>query len=336
MSKMFKAYRVEQSDDGIRGAIRSLELEELPAGDVLIEVHWSSLNYKDALAAQGHPGVVRRLPHVPGIDAAGTVVQSQVPEYSPGQSVIVTGYELGSTHWGGWSQYIRVPAAWIVPLPEPLTVYEAMVYGTAGFTAAQCVRQLQRNQVFPDSGPVVVTGSTGGVGCLAVAILSKLGYNVTASSGKADAREWLLDLGASEVVPREEVCSSSDKPLLAARWAGAVDTVGGRTLETILRETQPFGCVTACGLVGGTELNTTVHPFILRGVILSGISSSLCPDEPRRELWNKLAGEWRLPDLERLTRTAQLVDIAAEVDRMLKGSIRGRVVVRNAPSTNAG
>ena len=327
MTKSFNAYRVDKSGETISGAIHRLSLDELPDGEVLIEVHWSSLNYKDALAAQGHPGVARHLPHVPGIDAAGIVVESQVPEFAPGQSVIVTGYELGAAHWGGWSQYIRVPSAWVVPLPEPLRLEEAMIYGTAGFTAAQCVRQLERNQITPDEGPVVVTGATGGVGCLAVAILSKLGYHVTASTGKSDAESWLRDLGARDVISREEVCSESNRPLLAARWAGAVDTVGGVTLETLLRETQPFGCVTACGLVGGTELQTTVHPFILRGVILSGISSSLCPDGPRREIWKKLAGPWRLTNLERITRTATLIEIGAEVERILKGSIRGRVVV---------
>ncbi len=328
MTQEFDAYWVDQSGETISGAIRRLELDELPDDEVLIEVHWSSLNYKDALAAQGHPGVARRLPHVPGIDAAGIVVESQVPNFKPGQSVIVTGYELGAAHWGGWSQFIRVPAAWVVPLPDSLTLYEAMVYGTAGFTAAQCVRQLDRNQVLPDSGPIVVTGATGGVGSLAVAILSKLGYTVIASTGKSDAEPWLKDLGASEVVSREEVCSTSDRPLLKSRWAGAVDTVGGATLETILRETQAFGCVTACGLVGGSELHTTVHPFILRGITLSGISSSLYPDGPRREIWQKLADPWRLSDLEPIARTVSLADIAVEVEQILKGSIRGRVVVR--------
>jgi putative YhdH/YhfP family quinone oxidoreductase len=244
--------------------------------------------------------------------------------------VIVSGYELGAGRWGGWCRFIRVPADWVVPLPSGLTLKTAMMYGTAGFTAAQCAEQLLAHQVLPDTGPVVVTGATGGVGCLAVKLLAMLGYDVTASTGKTDAAKWLNQLGAVRVVSRDAVQSTSNRPLLSARWAGAVDTVGGETLATLVRETQPHGCVAACGLVGGASLNATVYPFILRGVTLAGITAALCPQPTRVAIWGKLAGPWALDDLESLVQVVELSELEPQIERILRGDIRGRVIVRLA------
>src|SRR6185295_11632630 len=236
-------------------------------------------------------------------------------------------YELGAPRWGGWSEFIRVPADWIVPLPEGLSLKETMVLGTAGFTAAQCVHAIVLNEVTPDDGEILVTGATGGVGCIAVKLLAKLGYPVVAVSGKSHLKAKLYEWGAGRVLSREEAVSKSDKPLLSAFWAGAVDTVGGATLATIVRETKPYGVVAACGLVGGTDLDLTVHPFILRGVTLAGISSSLLPNDRRLEIWRKLSHEWRLEGLDELTTTVGLDEIESSVERILRGEIVGRTVV---------
>jgi acrylyl-CoA reductase (NADPH) len=329
LAERFPCYCVRRdATGGIHGQLETIGLADLPEGEVLIRVAWSSLNYKDALAAQGHTGVARQLPHVPGIDAAGTVVSSSVAPLRVGQAVLVTGYELGAGHWGGWSHYIRVPADWVVPLPPELSPREAMILGTAGFTAAQCILRLQQNGVSPQSGPVLVTGATGGVGSLAVKLLGQLGYAVTASTGKFHEAPWLRQLGAAECVGRGEILTSSDKPLGAARWAGAVDTVGGETLASVLRTTHINGCVAACGLVGGTDLPLTVYPFILRGVVLAGVSSQNCPMPLRREIWQRLATDWRLTDSEALAREIDLAGLDAAIAQILAGQIRGRVVVR--------
>ena len=310
------------------GRIDTLELSQLPPGDVLIQVEYSSANYKDVLAAGGHRGVVRTLPHVPGIDAAGTVVQSDLPELSVGTQVLVTGYELGSGRWGGWAEFIRVPVEWVIPLPEGWSPREAMILGTAGFTAAQCVEALQRHEVTPESGPIVVTGATGGVGSLAVMLLARLGYRVSAVTGKADRHDWLRSLGAEDVLPREAVDDRSSRPLLSARWAGAVDTVGGNTLSTLLRSLRHRGGVAACGLVGGTELNLTVYPFLLRGVKLDGIDSAQCPRGRRLEIWRKLSQEWRLDGLERVVREFELEQVSVVVEELLAGRSTGRPIIR--------
>lgn len=323
----FNAYLVERAGDEVQGRLTSIDLERLPPGEVVIEVAWSSLNYKDALAAAGHPGVAGELPHVPGIDAAGKVVESQDPTLEPGRPVLVTGYELGAGRWGGWSQRIRVPAEWVIPIPEALTAHDTMAYGTAGFTAAQCLLKLQQADVRPDHGPIVVSGATGGVGCLAVALLHRCGYEVVASTGKADAREWLLELGASEVVSREEILNAPDRPLSRSRWGGAVDTVGGETLASILRATHLHGAVTACGLVGGDGLPTSVYPFILRGVTLSGVTSQNCPRDLRLKIWNQFAGDWKLDLPPSLVRSVPLSEIEVELDAIRRGAIRGRVTV---------
>jgi len=325
----FPCLMVRRNADGnVACRAETITLEDLPPGDVLIEVVCSSLNYKDALACQGHPGVARKLPHVPGIDCSGQVVESASPQFRAGDNVLVTGYGLGSDSWGGYSQYVRVPADWVVALPEGLTHDVAMTYGTAGFTAAQCVSALQHHGIEPDRGEVVVTGATGGVGSLAIAILAKLGYQVVAVTGKPAQASLLEQLGACRVISREEVDDSSTKPLLAPRWAGAIDTVGGNTLATLLRGTEHRGCVTACGLVAGHILPTTVFPFILRGVTLAGIDSAQCPREPRLAIWQHLAGDWHVDHFGPLAREITLADVPREADAMLAGKTWGRALVR--------
>ncbi len=311
-----------------RAAVTSLASEQLPVGDVTIRLAYSSLNYKDALAYQGHRGVVKRLPHIPGIDAAGTVLESSNSAYRCGDEVLVTGYDLGQGHWGGWSELIRVPSEWIVPLPAGLTLRESMIWGTAGFTAAQSVMALQRNEVRPDSGEVVVTGASGGVGSLSVRILAQLGYQVVAVTSKQEQHAALLACGARRVISRHELADDSKKPLLAANWAGAIDTVGGELLTTLLRSTKYGGCVTACGLVAGAELSMTVYPFLLRGVSLCGIASADCPHEKRLKIWQLLAGAWKPNSLEVMLTEINLAQLPKYVERILAGANVGRVIVK--------
>jgi putative YhdH/YhfP family quinone oxidoreductase len=313
--------------DRVTAAVEVITQDKLPPGDVLIRVAYSSLNYKDALACQGHSGVVRTFPHVPGIDCAGTVSESTSNNYRAGDEVLVTGYELGAGHWGGFAELVRVPAEWVVPLPAGLSVREAMIYGTAGFTAAQCVTAIVERGIEPGRGPVLVTGATGGVGSLAVAILSKLGYDVAAVTGKREQHDWLRRTGANTILGREEVLDESNRPLLAARWAAAVDTVGGRPLTTILRSTLHRACVAACGLVAGAELQLTVYPFILRGVTLAGIDSAKCPRPQRLEIWQKLAGPWRVDRLEELASEITLDELRDQAEKILAGQLVGRTLV---------
>ncbi len=277
--KLFVATSSRKDAAGrVSAEITRRSIDELPAGDVLLRVAYSSLNYKDALALTGHPGVNKVFPHVPGVDAAGIVVASDAPEFRPGDQVIVTGFDMGANRWGGYAEYVRVPREWIVPLPAGLTLRESMMLGTAGFTAGLCVDALQKHQVSPDRGEVVVTGASGGVGSMAVSILAALNYQVTAVTGKTAAHEYLRSLGAARILAREQVDDPSGRPLLSARWAGGVDTVGGNILSTILRSTQHSGCVAACGLAASNALPITVFPFILRAVTLSGIDAAWCCD----------------------------------------------------------
>ncbi len=294
---------------------------------MLIRVHFSSLNYKDGLSCIGNPGVTRNYPHTPGIDASGKVTESSDSQFKTGDSVIVTSYDLGMNTSGGFGEYIRVPADWVVPLPEGMTFKEASIYGVAGFTAALSVDALQKYGVNPEQGEIVVTGSTGGVGSVSVALLSLLGYTVVASTGKKEESEFLQRLGASEIISREEVNDESKKPLLRERWAGAVDTVGGTTLAALLKAAKRGGAVAATGLVASSELSTTVFPFILRGVSLLGIDSGFTPTKLRREIWNKLAGIWKIPQLQQLTIDCTLEKLDPEIDKILAGGQRGRVVV---------
>lgn len=325
----FRCYLVNRDEDKqVTNSIASQGIDDLLPGEVLIRVAYSSLNYKDALAATGHPGVVRNFPHVPGIDAAGTVEHSGVPEFSTGDKVLVTGFDMGAASWGGYSEYVRVPAGWVVPLPRELTLRESMIFGTAGFTAAQSIAALQLNGVGPDDGEVLVTGASGGVGSLAVAMLVKLGYKVVAATGKSAGRELVEKLGAARVIAREELIDSSSRPLLSAKWSGSVDTVGGDVLATTLRSTNVGGCVTACGMVAGNDLSLSVFPFILRGVTLAGIDSATCPIEERPTLWANMADPWRPADLEALVAEKVTLDtLNPAVEQILDSQIAGRVLV---------
>ncbi len=325
----FPCYLVSKEADGsFRGAVTERSTDDLPPGDVLIRVDYSSLNYKDALSATGNPGVTRKFPHVPGIDAVGTVASSTSSAWKAGEAVIVTGHDLGQNTWGGMAGYVRVPASWPVKLPRDLSPRDAMSYGTAGLTAAQCVEAIVKRGITPERGEVVVTGASGGVGSLAVGILAKLGYKVAAVSGKAEQTEMLKRLGATTILSRADVDDKSGKPLLTGRFAAAVDTVGGNTLATLIKSLHPNGVVAACGLVGGTDLPTTVLPFILRGVDLAGINSVECPPEQRERIWSNLAGAWRVPMLNELTTEITLKEVPTYVEKILKGATVGRVVVR--------
>ncbi|MHB1399996.1 MAG: YhdH/YhfP family quinone oxidoreductase [Trichloromonadaceae bacterium] len=308
--------------------IGSRNLSDLPAGDLLVRVHYSSLNYKDALSATGNPGVSRKFPHTPGIDAAGEVVECANGAFTPGQKVIVTSYDLGMNTPGGLGEYIRVPSTWAVPLPAGLSLRESMILGTAGFTAALSVLKLVQAGVQPGDGEILVTGATGGVGSLAVAILAQAGYQVTAATGKASEAEFLRRLGASTVISRDEVVAGAERPLMKERWAGAVDVVGGPMLAAALKSTKARGAVTCCGLVGSPELPVNVFPFILRGVSLIGIDSAECPMEHRRQTWEKLAGPWKLQNLESTVTEIGLDGLEDQIGAMLKGQTRGRILVK--------
>jgi putative YhdH/YhfP family quinone oxidoreductase len=324
----FRCYLVEKGTDGqVSGRVVERALDDLPPGEVLIRVAYSSLNYKDALAATGHLGVNKIFPHVPGVDAAGVVAASGVYESVPGDAVLVHGFDMGSNRWGGLAQYVRVPHDWIVPLPEGLSLRESMILGTAGFTAGLCVDVLQKHGVGPQSGDVVVTGASGGVGSVAVAILAKLGYRVVAITGKPAAAEYLKGLGACEVLGREAVDDRSDRQLLSGRWAGAVDTVGSNILGTVLRATRHGGCVAACGLAAGADLPISVYPFILRMVTLSGVDAAWCSHPLRHETWKKLAGPWKPDTLEAMAQTVDLEGVGPRFADLLAGRVQGRIVV---------
>ena len=308
--------------------IKERDISELPDHDVLIAVHFSSLNYKDALSASGNKGVTRRYPHTPGVDAAGIVVESRSGKFKAGDEVIVCGYELGTKMPGGFGQFIRVPAEWIVPLPSGLSLYESMIYGTAGFTAAQSVLKIADHGVKPEDGKILVSGATGGVGSVSVAILAKLGYQVTAVTGKSEEHALLARLGAADILTRQQATDTTGRMLLKEKWAGVVDTVGGDMLTTAIRTTRYGGIVTCCGNVASPNLNISVYPFILRGVTLSGIDSASCALAVRQRIWNKLAAEWKISQLHELARDIDLYHLNNEIDNILKGKIKGRIVVR--------
>jgi len=326
--RTYKAYVVDETEPNTyKRSIKENAIADLPEGDVLINVHYSSLNYKDALSATGNKGVTRKFPHTPGIDSAGIVEESSDDRFKAGQEVIVHGYDLGCNTWGGYGQYIRVPAGWVVALPEGLTLRESMIYGTAGYTAAYSVQKLEEFGVNPDKGEVLVTGATGGVGSVAVAILSKMGYLVVASTGKADQADFLKALGAKEVISREESLDESGRPLLKARWAGVVDTVGGEILATAIKSTNPRGVVTCCGNVASAELPINVYPFILRGVSLVGIDSQDSPIDQRKSIWDRIATDWKLDTLDQLTKEITLNDLDSNIELILQGKQKGRVLV---------
>lgn len=327
IDKIFKALVVEESSDGdFLLNIKKKAVKDLPPGEVLIRVKYSSLNYKDALSATGNRGVTRKYPHTPGVDASGIVEMSDSTLFKKGDEVLVTGYDLGMNTCGGYEQYIRVPAAWVVPLPNGISLGEAMIYGTAGFTAAMSVHALQRDIKVGD-GSILVTGASGGVGCLAVSLLAHLGYKVSAVTGKPEGKRFLKRMGAVQVLDREDVLDESGRPLLKTRWAGVVDTVGGETLATAIKTTQAGGTVTCCGNVSSPDLDLTVFPFILRGVRLIGIDSQNCPMEHRSELWTLLAGEWKISTLFDLCEEIGLEGLDHHIWLILKGRQKGRVVV---------
>ncbi len=306
--------------------IRERALSDLPAGELIIEVKYSSLNYKDALSATGNKGVTRKYPHTPGIDAAGVIADSTTKMFSVGDQVTVTGFDLGMSTSGGFGQYISVPALWAVNLPKGLSLKESMGYGTAGLTAALCIIRLMASGLSKDSGEVLVTGATGGVGSVAVAILAKLGFNVVAATGKAGEHDFLTTLGAKSIISREEANDTSGRPLQKGRWAGVVDTVGGNILATALKTAKYGGLVTACGNAMSADLSVSVFPFILRGVSLLGVDSVEIPMRARQMAWQKLAGEWKI-DLDPLITEVSLAELEPKIEQILKGGIRGRVVV---------
>jgi len=327
-SKTFKAMVVQETADGTyTRRIAEKSLDDLPAGEVLVRVHYSSLNYKDGLSATGHRGVTKHYPHTPGVDAAGVVEVSLSEAFQPGDEVIVTSYDLGMNTSGGFGQFIRVPAGWVVPLPENLSPKESMAYGSAGLTAGFCILKLQEHGVTPERGEILVTGATGGVGSFAVAMLAKIGYQVVAVTGKMDEKQFLIDLGAKEIISRDEATDTSGKPLLKGRWAGVVDAVGGEILSTAIRSTRLHGAVTCCGNVASPDLPINVYPFILRGISLVGIDSQSFPMTFRRQTWEKIASEWKLADLDRQTSVCSLEELNSEIDLILDGKQKGRVIV---------
>lgn len=336
-TKRFPAWMVRATDaNDLQGEIAWLTDDDLPATDgpaLVIDVEFSSLNYKDAMACRGQKGIAGPLPHVPGIDCAGTVAQSDDPVFKPGDAVLVTGYGLGAPHWGGYSARVRVPAEWGVAMPEGLTPKHAMTYGTAGFTAAQCVMAIH-DRVDPREGEVIVTGATGGVGCFAVALLAKLGYRVTAVTGKPEQTDQLRALGAVNVVGREAVADEGTAPMLSEKWAAAVDTVGGKPLENLLKSTSHRGVVACCGLVAGAELSMSLYPFLLRGITLAGIDSAKCPREPRLEVWRRLAGHWRIELPDAFVTTTDLDGLPEAVERILAGENTGRTLITPTTATS--
>lgn len=324
----FKALVVDKLNNETKLSIQDLTLNDLPDGDVVIDVHYSSVNYKDGLATVPNGGVVRNYPFVPGIDLAGIVRDSQDPRYKPGDEVIITGYDLGVNHFGGYSEVARVPGDWIVPLPNGLTLKEAMAIGTAGFTAALSIHRLEENGLTSEKGPVLVTGATGGVGSSAVSMLSKLGYKVTASSRKANEQDYLLQIGASEIITPEELTNPKNRPLLKQRWAACVDPVAGSYLPVILASIQYGGSVAVSGLTGGNNFTSTVFPFILRGVNLLGIDSVFCPMETRLAIWERLAGEMKPNQLlESIVNEVTLEQLPEICKKILNGEMKGRTIV---------
>jgi len=306
--------------------IRQRALSELPGGELIIEVKYSSLNYKDALSASGNKAVTRKYPHTPGIDAAGVVAHSTTKAVAVGEEVIVTGFDLGMNTSGGFGQYISVPSSWAVKPPQGLSLRDSMSYGTAGLTAALCILRLMAGGLSKDAGEVLVTGATGGVGSVAVAILAKLEFNVVAATGKLEEKDFLTRIGAKAIISREEANDTSGRPLQKGRWAGVIDTVGGNILATAIKTAKYGGLVAACGNVMSADLNVNVFPFILRGVSLLGVDSVEIPMRARQMAWSKLAGDWKI-DLANLVTEVSLEELNPKIDQILKGGVRGRVVV---------
>lgn len=327
---MFRAILLEKAGDATRASLADLSPESLPAGDVTVRVAWSTLNYKDALAITGKGPVVRSFPMVPGIDFAGVVEQSENPAYVPGDKVVLNGWGVGEAHWGGLAGLARVKGDWLVPLEAPFGLRDAMVIGTAGYTAMLCVMALERHGVTPERGEVLVTGAAGGVGSVAVALLARLGFAVVAMTGRPEAAGYLKALGAREVIERGSYAEPG-RPLARERWAGAIDVVGGHVLANVCAAMKYRGTVAACGLAGGMALPATVAPFILRGVTLAGVDSVMCPREERLEAWRRLARDLDPGKLAALATEVPLAEVPEAAARLIEGRVRGRLVVPVAP-----
>ena len=324
----FKAVLAEQIEGKPKISIQQIDRASLPAGEVLVRVHYSDLNYKDGLAVTGRPGVIRKYPMVPGVDLAGIVEESSSPDWKPGDEVVVTGFGLSETAWGGYAELARMKADWLVRLPRGITLKQSMAIGTAGFTAMQCVVALERHGLVAGCGEVLVTGAAGGVGSIAVAILAKLGYRVAASTGRPELGDYLRSLGASEIVDRNTLTAPSKRPMESERWAGAVDSVGGDTLAAVIRALVANGSVAACGIAGGAALNTTVYPFILRGVNLLGINSVYVSRSDRLLIWDRLSRDLPLPLLDSMTQEAPLEAVFDLGEKIIAGAVRGRTVIQ--------
>ena len=323
---MFKGILIEKDDAGYRASLKEIDEAQLPEGDVRLRVSHSTLNYKDGLAITGKGPVVRRFPMIPGVDLVGTVEESESPDYQVGDSVVLNGWGVGEVHWGGLAQKARLKGEWLVPLPPQFTPRQAMAIGTAGYTAMLCVLALERHGVTPDKGEILVTGAAGGVGGVAVALLSKLGYTVVGVSGRPEESDYIKSLGASEVLPRAEFTSPA-KPLAKERWAGAVDVVGSHTLANVCASSRYRGVVTACGLAGGMDFPATVAPFILRGVTLAGIDSVMCPRPERLVAWQRLGTDLDISKLDMITNEIGLAEVIPMAEKLMDGQVRGRVVV---------
>jgi len=322
-----KALVLREAGGKVSGAIEEVAESQLPAGDVTVAVRYSTLNYKDGLVLGGLGRLVRQYPHVPGVDFVGTVEASASPQWKAGDAVILTGWRVGETHWGGYAQKARVRGEWLVALPAGLTPERAMAIGTAGLTAMLAVTALERHGLTPAGGEVLVTGAAGGLGSVATAILAKLGYSVAASTGRAETHDYLKSLGAAAIIDRASIATPSGKPLDPERWAGCVDAVGGATLATVLSQMKHRAAIASCGLAGGTKLETTVIPFLLRGVSILGIDSVACPTVERVQAWDQLARDLPAAKLDTMIRTAGLGDLLRLGPDILAGNVRGRVIV---------
>lgn len=328
MNNKFKSILVSEKSGGkFQSDIVNREIKDLPEGEILVRVKYSSLNYKDALSSMGNKGVTRNYPHTPGIDAAGIVAESSSDRFKVDDKVIITGYDLGMNTSGGFAEYVRVPSHWPVKLPDNLSLRESMIYGTGGFTAALSVFRLINSGIKPEDGDILVTGATGGVGIMALSILSKLNYSVIAATGKLDKKEILLRLGAKDVIDRKDLEDPSERVLLKARWAGVIDTVGGNVLSNAIKSTKYGGSVACCGNVLSGELLTSVYPFILRGVSLLGVDSVQCDMETRLKIWNHLSNDWKVDNLGNSIVEVSLEGLNKKIDQMLEGKHVGRTIV---------
>ncbi len=324
---MFKALLLAEADGKVSSSLQDLDETRLPEGDVTVAVDYSTLNYKDGMVLNGIGRLVRSYPHVPGVDFAGTVAESANPDFTAGDKVVLTGWRVGEMHWGGYAQKARVKGDWLVPLPDGLSTKRAMAIGTAGFTAMLAVMALEEHGVTPESGEVLVTGAAGGVGSVAVAILAKLGYRVTASTGRSETHDYLRALGAASLIDRTELSEPASRPLDKERWAGCIDSVGGTTLAHLLTNIAHGGSVAAVGLAGGSKLETTVLPFLLRGANLLGIDSVMCPKARRTAAWQRLTQDLPMDKLDAMITEATLGDLPGLASDILKGQIKGRVVI---------